>query len=235
VRGGSIPALCGIILNVMYLTVMGEITLKVFVTFLTFVVGVTVATLWSIYHSPPSQMLTGVSSNFTASEESEEYAVYSALIMNEFVKDKDDVKLLVISDRTQFYANPDYLKSTGSEERIRDMKKYHPTVAEDTLRDYEAKHVQPSRLDANFNLPVKYILFDEASLEKDEEGARMFAFYEKYQDAGGMISLSKVGFNKDRTEALVRVKLIFCPLCSLGGKVLLRKERGAWRVVENFG
>jgi hypothetical protein len=207
---------------------MGRITLKVFVAFLAFVLGVTAATLWPTYRSSPPRRPACVPSNSHTSDDSDEYAVFSALIKDEFVK--DDVKLLVISDSTQFY-DPDYLKSTSSEQRIQDLKKEDASVAEDTLRDYEAKHIQPSTLKAKFDLPVKYILLDEAKLGPEEEGARIMAFQEQYKDAGGMISLSKVGFNKDRNEALVRVAYVFCPLCRHSGKVLLRKVGGVWKVV----
>jgi hypothetical protein len=209
---------------------MGKITLKVFAAFITFMVGVTTAMLWHTYHRTPPRLSSCLSANSSPSEESGEtegYAVYSALIKDEFVK--EDVKLLVISERTQFY-DPDYLQSTTSEQRIQDLKKEYASVAEDTLRDYEAKHIQPSTLEAKFDLPVKYILVDEAKLGQAEEGARILAFQEQYKDAGGIISLSKVGFNKDRNEALVRVAYLLCPLCRHSGKVLLRKVGGVWKV-----
>jgi hypothetical protein len=212
---------------------MRRITLKIFVASLTFVIGVAAATLWFIYRPSPSHLLTNLSSGFTPSEEIEEYAVYSALLKGAFVK--DNVKLLVISDRTLFYANPDYLERTTAEERIQDMKNYYHSVGEETLRDFEAKHMRASVLRPNFSLPVKYALMDETKLERDEEGVGIGSFHKMYPDAGGMISLSKVGFNNDRDEAFVRVEYIFCPLCSHGGFVLLRKQWGVWRVVENFG
>lgn len=167
------------------------------------------------------------------SEGIEEYEVYSALLNEMFVE--DGAKLLVIQKETLFYANPDYLKQTTTEGRILDMKKYYPSVSEETLRDYEAKFMQSSILKSNFNLPAKHVLINEAELMKDKDGSRVNSFYEKFQDASGMITLSKVGFNKNRTEAFVKVEFVFCPLCSHGDKILLEKKFGKWRIKENFG
>jgi len=184
----------------------------------------------------------GVSSNLPASsfqvldatEGADEYAVYSALLKALFVK--DDVKLLVIQKQTSYCAPPDCKPLGTVEERIADMKKNLSPASEETLRDYEFKNTQPLILNSNFDLPVEYILLDQAELKKDQDGDRADSFYEKnFQDARGMIILSNVAFNKDRTEAIVLVELLFCPLCREGDTVLLEKKSGMWTVKKNFG
>lgn len=170
------------------------------------------------------------------SEKSDEYAVYSALIRDSYLE--DGVKILVIQNRTLYYANPDYLKITTPEQRVQDMKRYCQSVDEAALRDFELKHMQSSEVSPNFDIPVKYFLvnkddFDESSDEK----ARLVLdeFYQRYPDARGMIALSRVGFNQARDQAFLRVEFTFCPLCSHGEKVLLKKEWGKWKVAESFG
>lgn len=161
---------------------------------------------------------------------------YSALIRESFLK--DEVKLLVIQNRTLFYANPDYLKSTTSEERAQDMKRYGQSVDESALRDFEAKHMQSFGINPDFDLPVRYVLanedeFDESS---DQRGDSVIqTFYQRYPDAQGMIALSRVGFNDARDQAFVRIEFTFCPLCSYGEKVLLKKELGEWKIADRFG
>ena len=58
--------------------------------------------------------------------------------------------------------------------------------------------------------------------------------FEKYPDARGVISLSKVGFNQAKTEAFVRVEFTHCGLCGRGDQVLLVKKSGVWTVKEIF-
>jgi len=212
---------------------MRKITFKAPVALLTFAIGVALVACSLIYRHALTQIFTDLPFVFASSEESEEYAVYSALIKDEFVK--DNVKLLVISDRTLFYANPDYLNSTTYEERIQQTKKFYPSVPEDAIVDFETKHLQPFGLSPKFNLPVMYKLIDYARLERDKDGTSIRSFYEEYPEARGIISLSRVGFNKLRNEAFVRVEYTFCPLCGHGGMVLLKKESGIWRVVEDLG
>lgn len=170
------------------------------------------------------------------SEKSQEYAVYSALIRQSYLE--EGVKTLVIQNRTLFYANPDYLKITTPEQRVQDMQRYCRSVDESALRDFESKHLHSSEVTPDFDLPIKYILvnqddFDESS---DEKARYSFQdFYRRYPGARGMIALSRVGFNQARDQAFLRVEFTFCPLCSHGGKVLLRKEWGKWKVMESFG
>jgi hypothetical protein len=212
---------------------MRKTTPKALVALLTFAIGVALVACSLIYRHALTQIFTDLPFVFAPSEESEEYAVYSALIKDEFVK--DNVKLLVISDQTLFYANPDYLNSTTNEDRIQQSKKFYPTVPEDAVIDFETKHLQPFGLSPKLNLPVKYKLIDKTRLERDKDGAGIRSFYEEFPKARGIISLSRVGFNRERNQAFARVEYTFCPLCSHGGMVFLRKEWGMWRVVENFG
>ena len=203
---------------------------RTFLAFAAFILAAASAG-FSIYHSQPIQSVSSV-----FDENAEEYEVYSVLITERFIKDR--VKLLVIQDQTLYYANPDYLKSTTSEERIQDLKKYCPSVDESALRDFEAKHMQPSKLDMKFKLPLRYILINKTEVDETpvlEAGKLVESFYEKYPETEGLISLSKVGFNKDHNQAFVRVEFTFCPLCSFGEKVLLKKEFGTWKIANTFG
>ena len=49
-----------------------------------------------------------------------------------------------------------------------------------------------------------------------------------------MIRLSKVGFNKDRTEGFVFVEFVCFALCGGGNNVLLEKDSSEWKIKEQF-
>jgi hypothetical protein len=107
---------------------------------------------------------------------------------------------------------------------------------EEALTDFDAKHMRLHELSANFDLPLKYVLVDKPENSTPEkERLIVDDFYRKYPETSGMIGLSKVGFNKDRNQAFLRIEFTFCPLCSFGQKVLLKKEWGKWKIADTFG
>ncbi len=201
------------------------------IIFITLILGVAAFAFLFIYRNVPSQSSAVLSPDFNASEETEEYAVYSALLEKLFVK--DDVKLLVIQKQTISSVNNYFIRTTV-EEPIPDMKKLFPSVSDDTFQDYRSKNQQPSSLNSKFVLPVKYVVTDKFELKEDEGAAWIDSFFEKFPDARGMIRLSKVGFNTDKTEAFVFVEFICFSLCGGGNNVLLEKDFGVWKVKEQF-
>jgi hypothetical protein len=178
---------------------------------------------------------TALSASPTATEASDEYAVYAAALTKLFLEDHPD--LLVIRNRTLFYANPDYLKSTTSEQRVQEMKHYFPGVDESTLRDFDAKHMYSSQIASNFTLPIKYVLIndDDFSESSKQNPGKLFRdFNQQYPGARGIIAVSNIGFNQSHDQAFVRVEFTFCPLCGHGDRVLLKKRSGTWTVVNTF-
>ena len=201
------------------------------VVFITLILGVAALAFLFIYCNVPSQSSAVSSPNFNTSEETEEYAVYSALLEKRFAK--DDVKLLVIQKQTISSVDNYFIRITV-EEPIPDMKKLFPYVSEDAFLDYRSKNQQSSSLNSKFVLPVKYVVTDKFELKEDEGAAWIDSFFKKFPDARGMIRLSKVGFNTDRTEAFVFVEYICFALCGGGNNVLLEKNSSGWKVKEEF-
>jgi len=75
----------------------------------------------------------------------------------------------------------------------------------------------------------------EFVFEKEIEGvfsngvAGWKSFYEKYPDSGGYNELSGVGFNSDKTVAVVYVAHFCGGLCGGGGFHVLEKKEGKWQ------
>lgn len=218
---------------------MRKITLKIAVAFLAFVIGISFTAFWFIFPQSLNEVLK-VLTDAVVTEEFEEYAVYSAAINHLFAKDKQSVELLAISNQTSFYDDEkhkaiygdDYVTVKTAEQRVRHLKENFPSVNEETLFDYDKKKIQLSNLHRNFNLSVGYTLINEEEL-KSVGNHRINVFSEKYE-ASGMIRLSRIGFNKEKTEAFIYVEFLFCPLCSQSDHLLLEKVDGIWTVKEIF-
>ncbi len=80
----------------------------------------------------------------------------------------------------------------------------------------------------------------EFVFEKEIEGvfsngvAGWKSFYEKYPDSGGYNELSAVGFNSDKTVAVVYVAHFCGGLCGGGGFHVLEKKEGKFVVLVGF-
>lgn len=203
---------------------MKRISLKLAVAILAFIIGITAAGLWFIYPLSLNQVLHSLPTNAVVTEEAEEYAVYSAVINDWFIKNKGSRKLLLISNQTSFYGNKfyqavygdNYIQRTTSEQRVKFLKEIYLPVDEETLLNYDSKKIQSNKLHRNFNLTVGYILANEDD-------------YKKYDDYWG-ITLSRVGFNKERNHAFVFVESCCGVLGGYKDHLLLEKVDGNWKI-----
>ena len=57
-------------------------------------------------------------------------------------------------------------------------------------------------------------------------------FYRRYPDSPGITTLSRVGFNRERTEALVYMGAQLHYLAGAGNLYRLEKQDGVWKIVE---
>lgn len=197
------------------------------IIFISLILGITAMTFFFMYRGVPSQSLadslpnsnTSENSavllpNLNISEESEEYAVYSVLLNELFAK--DNVESITVQKQTLFNSNSDEQNIT--EKQILNLKKLCPSVSEETLLNYIYKQMESLTLSNSLNLPVKYTLVDEIKVTKHK--------------AVQVIRLSRIGFDRNRTEALVYVELINCPLCGGADFVQLEKKSGVWKIKE---
>ncbi len=132
---------------------MRKIKLKILIASLMFIIGVSVV-LSVAYRNLIFQYSSITINSNAESEELEEYAVYSALLNEMFVRDR--AKFLVISDRAMFKDNFGEQK-LSLDEKLQRKKKYYPSVANDTFLDFDTKSTQSSKLKSNFNLSVESI------------------------------------------------------------------------------
>jgi hypothetical protein len=155
---------------------------------------------------------------------SEEYAVYAALISEEYLKDK--VKLVVI-------ANP-----TSGGNMSKDMADVFlellAPLSQATYDDYLARNSKPYRLSNLFPLKTKYVIVEYQDIERffdnPDFDEAWKAFYKRYPASNGYIALSRVGFNPAKDQALVYMAWMCNSRCGEGKLVLMGKQDGNWKV-----
>ncbi len=164
-------------------------------------------------------MLSGISAQsiapITTNEglDTEEYAVYSALIsaLIEQGRSHDSIELVVIDDHTTKIAKPHYLSGMSTQE---------------TYDSYIAKNGQSYPLKSLFDLKVKYVLVDER--ESTHLDSRVFA--RKYPHSLGSFLFSRVGLNRDKTEALVHVERRCGFDCAQASGYQFVKVKEGWKI-----
>lgn len=137
--------------------------------------------------------------------DSEEYEVYSALVEEVFVTEASASGPVFIRDRTGCLKFIVERRASGID-----------AVRPGTWEVFKAKNAQEYPLEERFNLSVGCDLVNV----RDDAGAR------------GIVGLSRVVFDSEKSQALVHVDEIAGWYISSGSFVLLVKENGAWQVEE---
>lgn len=215
--------------------IMKKMNLKIAVGAITFAIGIFAVALFTYRAFTTERISTQTTQSLEIKNPEQtikpEDEVYLAVLRELFLR--DSTKLLAVSDKTDSYANPEYLRIPPNEEKIQDLKKYHPEVPDETLRDYEMKMHNSSKLNFNFNFPISYIFINKGEVSEGKDGG-IVAFSKKYPNSSGMIEFSAIGFNSEKTQAFVHVDFIYCPLCGFGSSLFLEKIDGNWKVIKNY-
>ena len=163
----------------------------------------------------------------------EAYAVYSAIMANEWPIRVAKAQRLVIQTETTDY--PDYSK----DEKIclvptKDEKSlYDPVIA-----DYVAVNKKAWLLQRKFEIGIPYEFISKAEISAIFEKKGMDGWTDlraKHPDSGGMISMSAVGFNADKTIAIVYMGHSCGGLCGGGLYHVLKKIDGKWGEIKWLG
>jgi hypothetical protein len=162
-----------------------------------------------------------------------ETQVYAASLGEKYDSGKGlsggDAKMLLVVDET-----------SADIERFREFRQYMSLASQEVLDDFEAKNREPVPLKADFGLSIRTqpISAEEVRrLVPVKEGIPDFdPMHEKYPEASGVVTLSRVGFNRDFTEALVEVNRGSCGRgCGDGAFLFLKREDGRWKVRDYYG
>jgi len=149
-------------------------------------------------------------------EEAEAYEVYSAILPTEWPWRVANAKSLVIQSETKGYEMC-LLPEAESEEII------GPAISE-YVKLNEKTWLLQERL--NIEKPYKFITSDGLKIVFEHGDWEKFG--KQYPGSGGWIELSAVGFNADKTVAVVYMGHHCGGLCGGGGFHVLQKKDGKW-------
>jgi hypothetical protein len=153
--------------------------------------------------------------------DAEEQAVYSVLLRDY------DRPSIVLSQTTD--SGFDF---TGQTKKPNGM--HH--LSRELWEDYLARNDRSYPLSTEMAIGREYTLLDA------EEMSDIFTnyqdgweeFYIRYPDSPGITTFSRVGFNQDRTEALVYMGTQFHYLAGAGNLIRLEKKDGEWKIVDRM-
>ena len=156
--------------------------------------------------------------------ETEEYAVYSSIIQRNPVGINLDSPILI---REQTISDLDSFEHT--------LESVPPLPAR-LVDSYRSRNTALYTLDPNLHIELVYALMPEEEFEKifRRGGSVWVRFQDRYPQAGGVVSFSRVGFGANQDEALVLMGYRCGDLCGTGGLYLLAKEEGGWKIQESL-
>jgi hypothetical protein len=163
-----------------------------------------------------------------ASIEREEYAVYSAMIP--VVYAKDESQFMVIASPTSLYLHQIAKKDFQ-------FRYPSPAVLPETLDNFLSRNKTNRWLTRDFDLKVDYVLTGYEEIGKligiSNPLDDWKNFFKRYPAAHGFIHFSRVGFDQQMHQALVRAGWHCGGLCGRSEFILLEKSSQGWKVVNS--
>jgi hypothetical protein len=155
----------------------------------------------------------------------EEERVFAALVKALY----SSSSILVIMDQTQTS-----VLGLADETTYQHVEGSLKHLSADTMQNFRSNNAASQTLRASMVLSVQYILFSQKDRQDlfqiNQSGWDIF--YNRYPDAPGIITFSKVGFNKTLDQALVYLGIQSNWLAGAGNFYLLKKVEGIWVIDE---
>ena len=168
-----------------------------------------------------------------SAQNQDEQAVYAAVVRRLFAGNRFSfdtqtaVNLLVIKERT---VTDHSIRSAEAERHWRYIASRLETLSEETISSFKAENQAEQRLDSALVLPIRHIFVSNEELDQMHRGRGWEEFRARYPDSGGFIGFSRIGFNAERSQALVYFEHWCGNLCGSGLYILLTKDNDEWKV-----
>ena len=155
----------------------------------------------------------------------EAYAVYAAIVPNQWPIRVAKARRLAVSESTGYLA--ECLPSGGPME----------TTWKPVLESFKRENANPRRILSDRQIGVPYVVLAAEATQQffvgsSDLNASWQRFYEAHPESGGITSWSAVGFDADKRRALVYVGHGCGSLCGEGHYVFMEKQGSAWRPIE---
>jgi len=156
------------------------------------------------------------------------YEVYSVLLPKE-VPTWSKSKLILIQQETDKETEP-----------IQERKCFRPGYRfqdkyADLLADYNARNNHSWLLEPRFRIDKPYRVIPQSRLEPASRANSWEQFEKHFPDSFGYLTVSAVGFNKERNEALVQTSHACGNRCGGGRYHILLKGKTGWTDVNPQG
>ncbi len=163
--------------------------------------------------------------------EREEYSIYSLSIEHIYLRNllstnKSEVRSIVIISQT----NP--LNEYWRDEFIDNLE--NEGIPEEVIEDWRKENESNKLLQRKFDLSYEYHLVTRTELDRYEADSFFSEFYRRYPDSNGLISVSRIGFDKAKNKALIHVIHSYGTLGASYNFVALKRTDGAWGIVRRI-
>lgn len=151
-----------------------------------------------------------------AYENADAYEIFSAILPTEWPLRVAHAKRLVIRRETQTY-----------QMCLRPDAEWAETVGS-AISDYLKVNEKPWLLQPKLSIETPYEFMTTAEFKTTMDHGGWEGFYSQHPKSGGLIELSAVGFNRDKTVAVVYMAHWCGSLCAGGSFHVLEKKDGKW-------
>ncbi|MDD3297210.1 MAG: hypothetical protein PHU64_07650 [Candidatus Omnitrophica bacterium] len=156
----------------------------------------------------------------------EEYSIYSEIFDGWYEKDNQDC--LLVRDHTAVHREGDSFR-----QELSFLASEIPGIKEETINDFLSKNIKAYPLSEFSSQKQKYKIISQDELDSlfESKQPRWSRFRQKYPEAKGIFTLSRVGFSPDRTQALVYVANQWDSYSGSGNYIFLVKTgQGIWKI-----
>ncbi len=183
-------------------------------------------------------LVTGCSGRYAAKDlayidedEREDYAIYSAGIRyvyprNLLANNRNELKSIVIISRTN------ELNDYWRKEFIGSLK--DKGIPKEVIEDWWKNNETAITLERKFDFAYDYVLVTRAELDKYKPETFFTEFYKKYPDSNGLISVSRIGFDKAKNRALIHVIHNYGSLGANYNFLFMEKTQDGWTVAQRI-
>jgi len=167
--------------------------------------------------------------------ELQEYDVLSDVISQKYIR--AGVSVIVMLSATQCCMPPlEKPNPNWSLQPYSELKRQSPDLLSETLDDFKVKNASKKTLKNRFSLSSERVLLSRDQLKNliPDACCGWKSFYKRYPTAPGIITVSRVGFNHQKNQALVYVGNQKQSREGLGVLYILVKTENSWIIQQEL-